>query len=409
MTPFEKALGLILENTSPLGRITLPLSELSGKYLAEDIRTPFPLPRFDNSAMDGYAVRVADFRDASSTHPIALRIDGTIRAGESPVMSIKPGGAVKIMTGAPIPPEAEAVVIREDVESAEGLYCIRPVEPGANIRRRGEELPEGAVVLRAGTRVIPPVIGMLATLGLTSAVVHMPPRISVIVTGDELLQPGSDATESRIFDSNGPALLAAIKSLGICEVSLSNCPDNETTLKDMLSHSLRDSDIVITVGGISVGDYDLVRRVNESLSIREIFWRVAIKPGKPTYFGVTNSDSHRRVSVFGLPGNPVAALVTFELFVKTVIGKMMGRQSPEPSLETAVLGRTLSKKHERLEFLRGRYDRRDDREIVLPVSRQESHMLSGLVSADCLIMFPAGEHELTSGSEVKIINLNWDC
>lgn len=406
MIPFEEALSIVLEKTKQLPTESLSLNRLSGKILAENICTKFPLPLFDNSAVDGYALRAEEYTTTSTDMPVILNVTQTIRAGESGLEPLQAHQAIRIMTGAQIPPGADAVVMREEVEAPGGLFIRNPVTSGANIRRRGEELQEGITVLKSGTRITPPVIGMLATLGLPTAKVCATPRITFIVTGDELKQPGEELSPGQIYDSNGPALTAAAASIGIENIRVRYAIDQREQLKATVAAALDLSDIVVTLGGISVGDYDFVREVNSDLGVQEYFWRVAMKPGKPTFFGeVTSSETCKLV--FGLPGNPVAALVTFAMLVRPAIRVMMGDHEPVPPRLTARLERSVRKKEGRLEFVRGRYSESAGVRHVIPVKGQESHMVSGLAAANCVIVFPREEAVIEQESVVEIIPLEW--
>ncbi len=406
MIPFDEALKIVLETARRLPTELLPLSKLKGKVLAEAISTPFPLPRFDNTAVDGYAVHSAEYLTASAESPLPLTIRQTIRAGDTALEPMQHHQAIRIMTGAPIPSGADAVVMREDVESVEGFFIRRPVRPAENIRHKGEESSEGAIVLNSGTRVTPPVIGMLATLGLPSATVYRTPQVTLIITGDELRTPGEDLSSAQIYDSNGPALTSALNAAGIEIIRLRYATDQRDLLQETIRTSLADSDLIITVGGVSVGDYDFVRSVNTELGVRELFWRVAMKPGKPIYFGVAESP-HNRTLVFGLPGNPVAALVTFILLVDPAIRVMMGDGNPAPTILPARMDVALTKKEGRLEFVRGHFYESSGVRKVIPVRGQESHMVSGLVAANCLIIFPSEKNLLELGSAVDIIPIEW--
>lgn len=407
MLTYQEGLHLIFENTHPLETVRMPLAQLSGRVLAEDVYAPFPLPRFDSSAMDGYAVSSADFTAASEECPIPLKVVDTIRAGDPGTTPLEPGTVRRIMTGAILPPGADAVVKREDVETAAGLLATRPIPKGANIRRAGEERPQGSLLLTKGTRVTPPVAGLLATIGAFEAVVYRIPEVYLIITGDELLQPGSNLLPGRIFDSNRVALAHSLQRAGIVKPQIAHCRDDETALRELTGRALATADIVITVGGISVGDYDYVRQVNASLGVREIFWRLAIKPGKPVFFGTFQGRRKRSVLVFGLPGNPVSALVGLELFVKPALRKMSGSVMSNSFKMKARLLRELFKKDDRLEFLRGRMSNLDGEVVVEAVREQDSHMLSGLVSANCLILFPKDLKHLPADTTVEILELNW--
>jgi len=404
---FEEGLQIILEKTPILGKISLPLSKLSGRVLAEDIITPFPLPRFDNSAMDGYAVRVQDYSQASAANPLPVEVVATIRAGETSEKPLPPGKAARIMTGAPIPSGADAVVIREEVESERGLFISHKVQFGANIHRKGGELPENTPALRAGLRVTPPVLGMLASFGLQKARVYKSPQAALINTGDELQPLGEEAKPGCIYDSNGPALVDALKRCGVKSIKLFYCPDDVSILRRRLEAALRDCDIVITVGGISVGDYDYVRRVVVSLGVVEHFWGLAIKPGKPLYFGTFPRGKRNPAVLLGLPGNPVSAQLNFELFAKSAIRKMSGEPLPAPKHTTSHLACDLCKNAGRMELVRAKLSLNGEYLTVEPVKGQESHMLSGLAQADAVILFPKDLEFLPRASIVDVIPLEW--
>jgi len=405
MIAYEEARSIVLDTAKPLLVERLPLDKLLHRVLAENIVTPFPLPRFDNSSVDGYALRSVEYRNASVEAPIALSVLNTIHAGDDGKVSLPVAKAFRIMTGAPVPAGVDAVIMREEVESADGFFIRRPVRKGENIRFRGEELPEGATVLASGTVVTPPVVGMLATLGISAASVYESPRVTVIVTGDELRPVGERLAAGQIYDANGPALVAALRAIGIKNVRLRFALDNISALRKVVNTALSHSNVIITVGGVSVGDRDYIREVSRELGVRELFWRVAIKPGKPLYYGV--AEAERQTLFFGLPGNPVAALVTFDLFVKPAIRQMMGYPA-EPDLNWAVrLTTTLRKQAGRLEFVRGFVTENGSSRSVVPVKGQESHMLSGLAAANCLIVFPKDETVIEAGTVVEIMPLHW--
>lgn len=419
MISYEEAMELVLRECEPLGKRWLGLDRLLGCVLAAPVKTTFPLPRFDNSAMDGFALRAADFARATPDNPIPLPVIATIRAGDPPLLppysvggeleggSLPAGKAMRIMTGAPLPDGADAVLMREEVEQDDRLLITRPPFKGENVRHRGEEFGEGDEVLLAGTRVTPPVIGMLATLGRASALVFRRPKVTLIVTGDELRSPGRPIADGQIYDSNTSSLRAALSAGGIGDARAVRCADTRKAVSREMVAALKWSDIILTVGGVSVGDYDYVKAVVAELGIREVFWRVAMKPGKPLYFGVAEPRRSRPRLIFGLPGNPVSALVSFELFVKTAIRRMTGDPNPKPRTDTAILGGTLKKKEGRLEFVRGTGRLQDGTRFVSPARRQESHMVSGLAAGDCLILFPRELSELPAGSSVSVVPLTW--
>ncbi len=407
MIPFETACKIIRDQIEPLSAEMVELDKLPGRVLADAICAPFPLPRFDQSAMDGYALKTEDFASASADHPVPLTVCHEIRAGDPRPKPILPKHVARIMTGAPMPPGADAVVMREEVEDGDNLRLRRRIKSGENVRRAGEEFPLGATVLSAGTVITPPVIGMIATLGLDSARVFRFPKISLIVTGDELKEPGEELREGQIYNSNKPALTAALRALGVTDVRSQVVSDEKDQLLSAIQSSLTQSDIVITIGGVSAGDYDFIRSVCGETGVRELFWKVAIKPGKPVYFGYYETKSDRRVLVFGLPGNPVSALVTFHLLVRPAILRMAGIPPESIQFQQAYLEVAMKKPAGRLEFARGFLSESDGRRSVMPVRGQGSHMLGGLVAANCLIIFPAEERMLQKGSFVSVLPIKW--
>jgi len=405
---FEGALQIVVEQTPRLPARLVRLDKALGRRLAETIRTPFPLPSFDNSAVDGYALRTADYPTAAGGYPVALNMVGTIRAGDAAEEPLVPGTALRIMTGAPVPPGCDAVVMREDIESGAGLYLSRPPLSGENIRPAGGELSAGVVVAVPGTAVTPPLLGLFASLGLTKVRVYDLPSVAIITTGDELLAPGCRPSRGCIFDSAGPALRAASLNRGLTKVHLTHCSDDPTAMKGALEQSFAHADLVLTTGGVSVGDYDFVIEAAREAGVRELFWKVAMKPGKPLYFGTYDPpDGTRSKLLFGLPGNPVSAMVGFELFVATAINAMAGALNPLPRWFTACLTTHLVKKPGRAEFVRGQLGSDDAGLTATPVVGQDSHMLSGLAAADCLIHFPQAAETLSAGTPVDIFPMNW--
>lgn len=405
MLSFNQALAKVLESVEPLEPVRVPLEESLGCVLTEDISTPFPLPRFNASAMDGYGVRLADFASASPEHPVPVIPVATVHAGDLPAGVTGKGNAVRIMTGAPVPPEVEAVVMREDIEGPEGLFLRRPVRQGENIRPAGQEHPAGAKVLAKGTMVTPPVIGTAATLGLAELPVHRPPTAAVIVTGDELVEPGTPVTANQIYNSNLYALVAALKSLDVKTSIVTHCRDRLEEIESALSRALDYADVVVTSGGVSMGERDLVREAARRQGVGEVFWKVSLKPGKPVFFGTVRRRDKPRW-LFGLPGNPVSVLVTFQLFVKPALGRLKGLQ-PLLKQESAVLSQYYLNHSGRLEFVRARLKEEDGRTFVEPLPHQDSHMTTGLAWADCLVMLEPQIPPWRAGQTVSILRLDW--
>ncbi len=407
MISYDEALATVLAQAEPLGTERVPLEALAGRFLAEPVAAAFDFPIFDNSAMDGFGVRVADVRDATPEAPARLRLLGEVRAGDAGEGDLAPGTATRILTGAPVPPGVEAVVMRERCEERGGEVLVaQAARPGENIRRRGEEFRAGDAALPAGARATPPVVGLLATFGCASAVVCRRPRVAVLVTGSELTTPGEPLRPGHIYDSNSPMLSAALAGLGIEEARVQRVPDDLASTTRHMAQALEWADLLLTVGGVSVGDYDFVKDACGALGIETLYWQVAIKPGKPNYFGVHPSGRGRQM-VFGLPGNPVAAALSFTQLVRPALLKMMGAREVLAPRAPAVLTADLRKKPGRLEFVRGVAREEGGRLVVTPTAGQESHMLGGIAPANCLLPFAADQAFLAAGTPVVIEWVQW--
>lgn len=407
MITYEEARSIVMQYAHVLGTETLPLQKITGMVLAEPVLAPNDLPLFDNSAVDGFGVRLADVESASIDNPIRLKLLGTLQAGDFGELSVQPGTAVKILTGAPIPTDVKAVIMQEFSNSENGsVYLLSGAKEGENIRYRGEEYRAGDTVLEAGTVVSPPVVGLLASFGYDSVKVYRKPRITILVTGNELVPPGRKLMPGQIYESNSYSLIAALKELGVDTVTVRTAKDNDDVLQKELSEALAESDIVISTGGVSVGEFDLVKRIAENLDVETLFWTVAIKPGKPVFFGRKNLEGNQKL-IFGLPGNPVAVLVTFYLFIRPLLLRMAGLDSDSITLHKALLSCDLKKKPGRLDFVRGKLKRTGSKLKVTPCKGQGSHMLGGLSQADCLILFPQDAASMAAGTEADIIPLQW--
>ncbi|HWR83925.1 MAG TPA: gephyrin-like molybdotransferase Glp [Candidatus Deferrimicrobium sp.] len=402
MIPFEEARSIVLQHAGPMPVTTVKLQELRGYCLARRVVATCALPRFDNSAVDGYGVRLADTAGASPESPVHLRVLATLPAGVHRSITLEAGTAVKIFTGGVVPRNADAVVMREEIEKAEGLVLQRPARPGENIRRKGEEFQKRDEVLPAGTPVTPAVIGILATFGYSAFRVYGKPRVAVIVTGDELVSPGKPIRRGQIYDSVSPSLAASLRNVGVTEVSMYRCKDTLNLLERRLAGLMKKADVILTTGGVSMGDYDFVKAACEAVGVKTHFWQVAIKPGKPNYFGTYKDVSRRTKLVFGLPGNPVSVLVSFHQFVRPALLKMMGRRDVLPSVFPATLTVEMRKTTKRLEFVRGQAVFRDGQWMAAPTRGQESHMLGGLAVANCFIHFPLESEHLPPGEQVII-------
>jgi len=419
MINFQHALEMALSHARPLGKKRVRLAKAAGYILADPIFVPHDLPPFDQSSMDGYAVRAADIRSARAGKPADLDLIETVYAGDRPQHTVKKGTAIKIMTGGCIPHGADAVVKKEYSAEIDGRVLLKKAaKPGEHIRRAGGEFCRGTQVLDAGMRITPPVVGLLAACGYAMVSVYRKPIVALVITGDELIEPGLKLRPGRIYDANSYSLLAALLEFGIEDWRLFHAGDNERDLRRTLARALKSAHILIPVGGVSVGERDLVKKIIEELGVKTIFWRAAIKPGKPNYFGTykvpvrKKSSTHTKNSappklVFGLPGNPVSALVSYHQIVKPVLLKIMGSENTDQPKIRARLQTNCSKRDRRLEWVRGHLTVKGDNASVRPTTGQDSHMLGGLARANCLIHFPRGKSELKKGEQVTVELLGW--
>ncbi len=388
MISYDEALQLTLASATRSSPETLPLREALGRVLAEDLVTPFPLPRFDNSAVDGYAV----------SEPAAgslWKVVRTIGAGESPDEPLQPGECARIFTGAPTPPDTYAVVMQEDTAQTDGdiQVCEEP-KPGQNIRRMGEEFSMGAVVLPAGLPLNAAGIAAAATLGRTNVSVYRAPRVGIVVTGAELVSPGKELDEGQIYESNSYALSATLRTLGLTPEFVEVIGDDPELTLTTLRTALQRCEVLITTGGVSVGDRDVVKGALENLGVQEVYWKVAIKPGKPVYLGTLGEKA-----VFGLPGNPLSVLATVTLLVQPFLKAAMGCPNPVPRRLKAKLATAIRHKPGRREFIPANLNGMK----VSPILGQGSHMLGGMARADALIDVPADALEIPAGEEVWVI------
>ena len=408
MIPYPDALRIVLDNIRPLPTETVPVDKALGGFLARPVKAPAHSPRFEQSAMDGYAVRLADVAGSGSRpdRPVVLKLDDELPAGDQRTVVLKRGHTVKVFTGSRLPRGAEAVVMKEYVTlSVENKAAIAwKISAGDHIRRIGEEYRRGDVILPAGVRVTPPVIGMLVMLGKDRAVVRRRPTVTVITMGNELVAPGTRLGPGQIPDSNGPAVAAALRALGVTKIRHRRVKDKLPALVKAMKKGLEKSDLVVTVGGASVGDYDYVHDARRRLGVRDFFMKVAIKPGKPNLFGLAPGAT----PVFGLPGNPVSALVSFHQLLKPAVLKMMGAPENETLVLPVRLKESTRQKPGRLAWLRGQTELQGNNLNATLMRGQGSHMLSGLALADVLVEIPAEANGAKAGDTVRALKLDWD-
>lgn len=399
MISVEEAKRLILENTHVLDPVEVNLEESLGLVLAEDITSPLDLPAFTNSAMDGYALKSDDTKGAHEGSPAFLRIMGTIKAGDTANYELKNGEAIKVMTGAPVPPRADAVVMLEHTEvQEETLVVKKEIKPGENIRYKGEEIRRGDVALLKGTVITPASIGFLTELNVKRVRVYRKPKISLVVTGEELLAPDEEPKPGKIRDTNSVTLKFALSREPTEVISVDRVRDRKSAIEEKVERALRESDVVVVTGGVSTGDYDYVREVLESLGVRSIFWKVLQKPGGPLFFGRKDLTT-----VFGLPGNPASTLVCFYEYVLPSIRIMLGKNNKFPVEVDALVSEEIRKKADnKTHFLRG-YIQGDGKHLHVKLAGpQGSHMLRSFALSNCLIVVPPDVTYLAPGSPVKV-------
>jgi molybdopterin molybdotransferase len=392
----EDARRMVLERAAPLGDEPVPVPAALGRSLAEDIVAPDPIPPFDNSAMDGFAVVAADTAGAAPGEPVRLPLLDESRAGTPAGSALEPGAAIAISTGAAVPAGADAVVPIEDVEASQGeILLTRPVEPGRHIRRAGEVVAPGQQVLRAGVLCGPSELGVLTGVGRAEARCARRPRLAVLTTGDELRGPDEPMEPGAIRDANAVSLPALATASGAEVVSVSRVGDDRAATEAALAAGL-EADVLVVSGGVSVGEHDHVRPALAALGVDQVFWRVALRPGKPTLFAVARSGT----LVFGLPGNPVSSMVAFLLFVRPAIEAQLGLD-PARKRGRAALGEPLPLLAARTQAVRCSLELSERGWTATSTGPQGSHVLTSMIGADCLAFIPPGEGELEAGAEVE--------
>jgi molybdopterin molybdotransferase len=373
----EEARRQILEKVSPLNQRPVSLADAINCFSARDYFARLPLPAFDNSAMDGYAVVASSCRKGGR-----LRVIGEQPAGPDRKLRVSGGEAIRIFTGAPVPQGADAIVMQEDVtrDGTEILVNV-DVEAGEFIRRRGCDLAEGQMILRKGRRLQAATIALLASQGFTDVIVGGKPTAEVISTGDELVQPGEELQPGQIYDSNSVLLSALLKGCGVGDAAVENCRDDRLSLDNAIKRGIKRQVLIIS-GGVSVGEHDLVKEALREVGAKIEIWRVAVKPGKPFLFGNIGGGY-----VFGLPGNPVSAFVTFLQFVRPAILRMMGATNLDLPQVSAKLTVDLTNDGDRPHYIRGKLEHGE----FTPIGRQESHALFGLSQANALLRLAVGQ------------------
>ena len=393
----------VLAAIDPLPAFDQPLMEAFGLSAAEDVHAAVALPGFDNSAMDGYAVAYADVASASQESPVHLPVVGEIGAGQAGLMAVSPGTAVKIMTGAPVPAGADSVVPYEWTDRGVANVVIsRSPEKGQHVRPKGQDISTGDLLVQAGTVLGARQIGLLAAVGRPSVRSRPRPRVVVMSTGSELREPGSALGHDSIYDGNSFLLAAAARQAGAIAYRVGIVPDEPRAFLNALNDQLVRADLVVTSGGVSMGDYDVVK---EALTPLGTVWfgGVAMQPGKPQGFGTVGEDA---VPIITLPGNPVSSYISFEQFVLPAIRRLMGRTPYIRPAADAMITHDLRSPEGRRQFARGLLSVVDGRLAVTPVGSQGSHMIGDLAESDSLIVVPEAVTSVEAGETVTVLPLD---
>ncbi|MCL5123901.1 MAG: molybdopterin molybdotransferase MoeA [Deltaproteobacteria bacterium] len=403
MLPIGEAQQKVLEEIPVLGRERLFILEALGRVLAQDVEAVRDVPSADNSAMDGYSVKYSDIVGANSSNPVRLKIIGESPAGKPYPGLLEQGQAVRIMTGGLIPKGADTVIMLEDTER-EGDFVICLNDPGAraHVRFKAEYVRTGESVFRRGDVIRPPEVGMLATLGHAYVYVYQRPVVAILSTGDELVDLDEPFSEGKVICSNTYSLAAQVLDCGAIPLSLGIASDNIDDLRSRLRDGLR-ADVILTSGGVSVGKYDLVKDTLTEVGMKVKFWKVAMKPGKPLVFGTIGAKP-----VFGLPGNPTSAMISFEQFVRPALLKMMGRKHLFRPLMEAQLAEDVKISSGRLHLVRCKLFEKDGVKFAVSTGTQSSASLRSMVMADGLMILPAEKAPFRAGDKVRVQFLHTD-
>ncbi len=416
MLTVEEALERILSFFEALEPARMPIAEAGGMVISEDVVSHLDVPPLDNSAMDGYAVSSQSVSSAAPHAPATLRVIDKLAAGDLPTTPVGPGTAIRIMTGAPVPRGADAVVPFEDTDEVERRLKARtldeisvrhPAGPGSNVRQAGRDLARGQTVLRRGTVIGPSQVGLLASLGHATVSVHRRPVVAILSTGDELVEPGLPLPEGRIYDSNGAGIAAAVMEAGGTPRQVGTARDDLESVNAKIDEGI-DSDMLITSAGVSKGDFDMVKDVLTRRGSMQ-FWSVRMRPAKPLAFGLLSASdgSGRTVPHLGLPGNPVSALVAFEQFGRLAIAKMLGRDPAMRPRVRAVLTDPIHNTDGRRVYARAVVTKRDGRYYASLTGDQSSNLLTSMAAANGLAICPEDLALKQAGDEVDVLMLRW--
>jgi molybdopterin molybdotransferase len=400
LTEIDAAREVVLECAARLGGEPVALHEALGRVLAVDVLSPQAVPPFDNSAMDGFAVRSVDVREARPHAPVRLRVIDESRAGQPAERELGQGEAIAISTGAAMPRGADAVVpVERTAPSAGGVEVELAVASGNDVRRAGDDLRAGELVIEAGSAIGAAQLGALASVGAAEVQCARRPRVSLVVTGDELLEPGESPRPGAIYDSNAFSVGALARGCGAEVTRAATVADDPSATRAALERALEGSDVLVVCGGMSVGTHDHVRQALASLEVRERFWGLALKPGKPTSFGTRGATL-----VFGLPGNPVSAMVTFALLVAPALRALQG-QTTASRRTYATLAEDYTKPADRAHAVRSRLLLTLDGWQARPTGDQRSHILGSMLGADALALIPTSVTSVRAGERVEVLLL----
>lgn len=405
MVSVREAKHIILESTQTTASEKIQLLDAIDRILAEDIISDNPMPLFDNSSMDGYAVMAENTKDACEHKSLALEVIDVLLAGQTTEDGIRNNTAIKIMTGTKVPGGANAVIPIENVFAKEKkIYLTEPIMVGENIRKKGSEVRVGDKVITAGHKLGASEIGVLAAFNRKEVEVYKKPKVAVLITGDEILELGDKAQEGKIWNSNSYALWCQIRKYGGEPQLLGIAKDSKNDIKEKLS-KIEEADITIVSGGVSVGDCDYTKEIFEEMQVEEKFWKISMKPGKPLYFGTKGAKLF-----FGLPGNPVSTMLAVDEFVAPAMCKMQNIIYKGRAIVTAELRDSLEKQNDgRTHYIRANYDIVNGRFVVSPLSGlQNSSALLGMSRANCLIVMPDEKTRVAKGDmvEIQIMNFN---
>jgi molybdopterin molybdotransferase len=415
MLSVEEALKKILDEVDVLGTEYVPLLESLGQVLAEDVKSTLNVPPLDNSAMDGFALRAEDTRGAGEKTPKFLKVIDTIMAGSVSKKEVGPGTAMRIMTGAPLPRGADSVVQFEHTDEGKNKNAARvgimeQARPGLNVRKAGEDIARGTVTVKTGTVIRPAEIGLMASVGYSKVKVIRRPVVAVLSTGNELVETGEPLPEGKIYDSNAYSIAALVKRYGGVPRVLGIARDDEAELVEKLKQA-QDADMVITTGGVSMGDYDMVKDIL-ARDGRMVFWQVRVKPGKPLAFGeIRGRDKNGReksIPHLGLPGNAVSCMVSFELFVRPALLKMMGKKNIAKPVVDAIMEDNVKNDAGRRLYDRAIVEKRDGHYYARLTGPQGSGILTSMAMANGLVLIPEEKLDVKKGETVQALMLDWN-